>query len=192
MPWAFFHNLTPDDAQAIARYLKTLPASHNEIPPPLHYGVSKHCRQVLARRSAVRPGAASHLRYRQLCVSGRTDRGRIDAGLAWAQGAVLVAAIILFVVAPRPPETRRRWARAIGGTIAGVVILSVGYYLDATPALPILPPEEVSKGASGTIPRPDVSQASPERAALVARGRYIFANASCALCHGNDGAGGLR
>ncbi len=25
MPWAFFHNLTPDDAQAIARYLKTLP-----------------------------------------------------------------------------------------------------------------------------------------------------------------------
>ena len=39
MPWAFFHNLTPDDAQAIARYLKTLPAAHNEIPPPLHYGV---------------------------------------------------------------------------------------------------------------------------------------------------------
>ena len=72
------------------------------------------------------------------------------------------------------------------------MILSVGYYFDATPALPILPPEEVSKGASGTIPRPDVSQASPERAALVARGRYIFANASCALCHGNDGAGGLK
>ena len=39
MPWAFFHNLTPDDAQAMARYLKTLPAAHNEIPPPLHYGV---------------------------------------------------------------------------------------------------------------------------------------------------------
>ena len=29
MPWAFFHNLAPDDAQAIARYLKTLPAAHN-------------------------------------------------------------------------------------------------------------------------------------------------------------------
>ncbi len=47
------------------------------------------------------------------------------------------------------------------------MILSVGYYFDATPALPILPPEEVSKGASGTIPRPDVSHASPERAAVV-------------------------
>ena len=193
MPWAFFHNLTPDDAQAIARYLKTLPAAHNEIPPPLHYGVVE---TIAAKFWLGDPllGRAPRLTYDigSYANPGGLTAGAIEAGLAWAQGAVLVAAIILFVVAPRPPETRRRWARAIGGTIAGVVILSVGYYLDATPALPILPPEEVSKGASGTIPRPDVSQASPERAALVARGRYIFANASCALCHGNDGAGGLK
>ena len=166
---------------------------HNEIPPPLHYGVVE---TIAAKFWLGDPllGQAPRLTYDigSYANPGGLTAGAIEAGLAWAQGAVLVAAIILFVVALRPPGTRRRWARAIGGTIAGVVILSVGYYFDATPALPILPSEEVSKGASGTIPRPDVSQASPERAALVARGRYIFANASCALCHGNDGAGGLK
>ena len=186
MPWAFFHNLTPDDAQAIARYLKTLPAVHNEIPPPLHYGVVE---TIAAKFRLGDPllGQAPRLTYDigSYGNPGAPTAGAIEAGLAWTQVAVLVVAIILFILAPRP-------AAAIGVTLSGVVILTVGYFLDATPALPILPPEEVSKGASGTIPRPDVSRAPPERSALVARGRYIFANASCALCHGNDGAGGLK
>ena len=33
---------------------------------------------------------------------------------------------------------------------------------------------------------------NPERAALAARGRYLFAVASCAMCHGPDGSGGLK
>ena len=121
MPWAFFHNLTPDDAQAIARYLKTLPASHNEIPPPLHYGVVE---TIAAKFWLGDPllGQAPRLTY-DIGSYANPDgltAGAIEAGLAWTQGAVLVAAIILFVVAPRPPRTRRRWARAIGGAIASV------------------------------------------------------------------------
>jgi mono/diheme cytochrome c family protein len=193
MLWAFFHNLTPDDSQAIARYLKTLPAVQNKIPPPLHYGIVE---TIVAKFWLGDPllGQAPRLTYDigSYANQGGPSAGSIEAGLAWAQGAVLVVAITLFVLASRPAGTRRRWMQTIGVTVAGVVILLVGYFFDATPALPILPPEEVSKGASGTIPRPDVSQMLPTRAALVARGRYIFANASCALCHGNDGAGGLK
>ncbi len=173
--------------------MKTLPAVHNEIPPPLHYGIVE---TIVAKFWLGDPllGQAPRLTYDigSYANKGGPTAGAIEAGLAWTQGAALVVAIVLFILAPRPAGARRRRALAIGVTVGGVVILSVGYFLDVTPALPILPPEEVSKGASGTIPRPDVSQAPPERAALVARGRYIFANASCALCHGNDGAGGLK
>ena len=193
MPWPFFHNLTRDDAQAIARYLKTLPAVRNQIPPPLHYGVVE---TIAAKFWLGDPllGQAPRLTYDvgSYANPGGLTAGAIEAGLAWAQGAVLVVAIILFFLASRRAGRRRRCGRAIGATVAGAVILALGYYVDATPALPILPPEQVSKGASGSVPRPDVSRAPPERAALVARGRYIFANASCALCHGNDGAGGLK
>ncbi len=38
MPWVFLHALTPDDALAIARYLKTLPPVKNQVPAPLHCG----------------------------------------------------------------------------------------------------------------------------------------------------------
>src|SRR5262249_48632230 len=34
MPWRAFANLTPADAQAIAAYLKTLPAVSNRVPGP--------------------------------------------------------------------------------------------------------------------------------------------------------------
>src|SRR5215813_2319774 len=39
MPWAFMHGFAPEDAQAVATALKTLPPVRNRIPPPLRYGV---------------------------------------------------------------------------------------------------------------------------------------------------------
>lgn len=165
MPWAFFHNLTPDGAQAIARYLKTLPASHNEIPPPLHYGVVE---TIAAKFWLGDPllGQAPRLTY-DIGSYANPDgltAGAIEAGLAWTQGAVLVAAIILFVVAPRPPRTRRRWARAIGGAIASVVILSVRLLLrrDAGPADP---------AARGDFERGEWDHSAPRCLAGVARAR---------------------
>ena len=92
MPWAFFHNLTPDDAQAIARYLKLLPAAHNEIPPPLHYGVVE---TIAAKFWLGDPllGQAPRLTYDigSYANPGGLTAGAIEAGLAWAQGAVLSA-----------------------------------------------------------------------------------------------------
>ena len=193
MPWIYFHNLTPEDADAIARCLKTLPAVHNEIPPPLHYGFLE---TIAAKFWLGDPllGQAPRLTYAigSYANLGGPNASSIATGLAWAQAVVLVVGLILIALAPRRAGARGAWLRTTGIVVAGFVVLAVGYFLDATPATPILPPEEASKGASGGIPRPDVSQAPAERAVLVERGRYIFANASCALCHGNDGAGGLK
>jgi mono/diheme cytochrome c family protein len=33
---------------------------------------------------------------------------------------------------------------------------------------------------------------TPERAALIKRGQYLFTVASCSFCHGNDGRGGSK
>lgn len=61
------------------------------------------------------------------------------------------------------------------------------------PALAVIPPEQIAAAAAGRIPRPGPARLSdPPRAELVERGRYLFAVASCALCHGTDGAGGAK
>src|SRR3989454_1764817 len=60
-------------------------------------------------------------------------------------------------------------------------------------SLRIIPPEQIAGGIDRTIPQLDPARfASPERAALAARGRYVFSVASCAMCHGSDGSGGLK
>jgi hypothetical protein len=53
MPWRAFANLTKDDAQSIAMYLKTLPPVHNQIPGP--FGVSE--KVTLPRLSLLPAGA---------------------------------------------------------------------------------------------------------------------------------------
>src|SRR5260370_32167148 len=39
MSWLYLHYFTPDDARAVARYLKSQPPIRNEVPPPLRFGV---------------------------------------------------------------------------------------------------------------------------------------------------------
>src|SRR5439155_24845318 len=59
--------------------------------------------------------------------------------------------------------------------------------------LPISPPEPSAGGIDRTIPQLNPARfGSPERAALAARRRYVFSVASCAMCHGSDGSGGLK
>jgi mono/diheme cytochrome c family protein len=46
---------------------------------------------------------------------------------------------------------------------------------------------------TASIQRPaPTASFTPEQAALSARGRYLYTVASCALCHGNEGAGGAK
>jgi mono/diheme cytochrome c family protein len=83
--------------------------------------------------------------------------------------------------------------RAAGLTGGLLVLGLVGAVVYHTPTLRIIPPEQVAGGLTRAIPEPRATALpSPEGAALAARGRYLFTVASCALCHGPDGAGGLK
>jgi mono/diheme cytochrome c family protein len=69
----------------------------------------------------------------------------------------------------------------------------IGAVLYATPTLRVIPPEQIAGPIARGVPQPKAAAlASPEQAALAARGRYLFTGASCALCHGTDGSGGLK
>jgi mono/diheme cytochrome c family protein len=73
------------------------------------------------------------------------------------------------------------------------VVAGVGWALYGLPALRVIPPEQIAHAVAGSIPRPaPTGSDSPEHTALAARGQYLYTVASCALCHGNDGAGGAK
>ncbi len=197
MPWMYLHALADDDARAIAHYLKTLPAVHNEIPHALGYGVVETLwaklrgGDVLIARPPVltyAPGSFAH-------TSGLSP-DRVQDALVAAQWVVLALGIVAFALAA--PRGRRLPQSALGwvGAAAAIVVLPaaalVGWAVYETPALGFLPPERIAQGAAGSIPRPDVSGLPRERAALVQRGRYLFSVASCAYCHTNVGAGGSK
>lgn len=195
MPWPWLHNLSSDDAVAIGRYLKTLPPVHNEIPPPLHYGVVETIAVKLWNPGPLL-GSWPLLTYAVGSYANlpSPNAASIANSLAAAQWIVLVVGLVMFAIVSRRslPRGVRGWLRMAALVVAGVVVFVVGYFLDATPAVPVIPPDRVAEGATGSIPRPDVSNLSPTRASLVQRGRYVFANASCAYCHNNDGSGGLK
>jgi mono/diheme cytochrome c family protein len=199
MPWFFLHHLSDDDAAAIARYLKTLPPVQNRIPAPLRYGVletvaSKLTRSLPAARVTVLTyadgnfGAAGH---------ARGLREWPQTTLIRAQWVVLIAGVFAFVLAgPRPhryPRTARGWSVAVVSVLVVLLVGVLGWALYNVPTLGIIPPERIVSGVTSQIPRPDLSgSATPERKALVERGRYLFTVASCAFCHGQDGAGGQK
>jgi mono/diheme cytochrome c family protein len=195
MPWPWLHNLSSDDAVAIARYLKTLPPIHNDIVLPLHYGVIETIAVKLWKRGPLLSGwpvlTYTVGSYANLPPPGMAS---IASLLATAQWLALFVGLMLFAVACRRSLLRSvgGWMRMTAVFAAGVIVFAVGYFIDATPAVPVLPPDKVAEAVTDSIPRPDVSNLSPTRAGLVQRGRYIFANASCAYCHNNDGSGGLK
>ena len=195
MPWPWLHNLSVEDARAIGRYLKTLPPVHNAIPLPLHYGVVE---TIAAKIWFLSPmiGRAPTLTYDIGSYANMPppDLAAITGWLTTAQWLVVVIGLVLFAVASRRslPRSFGGWARLTGIVVAGLVVFAVGYFVDKTPTVSVLPPDKIADAVSTGIPRPDLTKLGPARAALVARGRYIFANASCAYCHGNDGSGGLK
>ena len=195
MPWPWLHNLSPDDAIAIARYLKTLPPVRNYIPPPLHYGVIETIAVKLWTRGPLL-GGWPNLTYAVGSYGNLPgpSMASIGSGLATAQWFVFIVGLIVFVIGSRRslPRGAGGWMRITAFAAVGLALFAVGYFVDLTPTVPLLPPDRVADGASGSIPRPDVTNLSPTRANLVQRGRYIFANASCAYCHRNDGSGGLK
>ena len=167
MPWPWLHNLSSDDAIAIARYLKTLPPVHNDIPLPLHYGVIESIAAKLWNRDPLL-GRTPVLTYAVGSYANLPPPSiaSIASGLATAQWIVLVVGLILFAIVSRRslPRGAGGWMRMIAIAAVGVIIFAVGYFIDATPTIRVLPPDQIADGATGNIPRPDVSNLSLRRA----------------------------
>jgi mono/diheme cytochrome c family protein len=195
MPWPWLHNMEPADAVAIARYLKTLPPVHNQIPEPARYGVIE---TIVAKIVFLDPilGRAPVLTYDDGSYANQQSLSlpAIARALGMAQWVIVVAGIIIFIIARRSnaAKHRRSWLRSAGLVAGGLILFGIGYFINSTPTVPGFPPDQVAEGASGDIPRPDLSNTTAVKAALIQRGRTLFAIASCAMCHNNDGSGGLK
>ncbi len=194
MPWIFLHAFTEQDALAIGSYLKTLPPVRNRIPPPLHYGfVETIVAKIVAGPPAANPTVLSYADGNFGQTTPGLPRDLVQRFLIGAQWLVLVSGLVLFWLAGAPGQ---RAPRGVRGwlTVAGLVVLGViAATLYATPTLRVIPPEQIAGPVARAIPQPGVTAlTNPEQAALAARGRYLFAVASCAMCHGLDGSGGLK
>ncbi len=195
MSWMYFHRFGDDDAIAIARYLKTLPAVHNAIPDALHYGFVETIFEKLVDDDL--PAApAPRLTY---AVGSYANESGVDAALVetWlvrAQWAALAFGLVGFVFAApagqRLPKGVGGYARATLALAGLAVVIGAGAFLYLTPALSLLPPDKIFAAAAGSIPEPDLGGVAPEKAAMIRRGQYLYTVASCALCHENGGSGG--
>jgi len=194
MPWFYPHYFTPDDARAIARYLKSQPAVRNPIPSPVRYGFVE---TVLGKvRHGLPIAAPIVLTYadgnfaRDPNTSARPEQLLI-LGQQIVLGIAFVSITLLTI------GNRRRKGRSIVlvPAIEIAVALIVGaalWIVYELPALSLIPPENIVQGATSGIPSPSTTGQSVEQRALADRGKYLFTIASCAFCHGTDGSGGFK
>jgi mono/diheme cytochrome c family protein len=168
MPWMFFHGLTEDDALAIASYVKTLPPVCNQLPVPLHYGVVETIVSKLTRPlPAANPIVLTYADGNFGDTTPGMPRDLIQRMLVGGQWLVLIAAAAAFILAG-PPEHRfprrvRGWLLTI---LAGIGLVScglIGVAVYRLPALRIIPPEQIARAVTASIPQPDPATfSSPE------------------------------
>jgi mono/diheme cytochrome c family protein len=197
MPWIYFHNLRSDDALAIAKFLKTLPPVHNQIPAALHYGVVETLFAKITRPLPAVPTTVLTFADGRFGQDGGLPRDWPQRVLESAQWLVLLVGTVAFVFAAPPerrfPKRRRTWLLLVLSLLGLGLCGLVGSALYSLPMLSVIPPEQIAGGLAASIPRPDpAALKTPEQANLADRGRYLFTVASCALCHGADGSGGFK
>jgi cytochrome c oxidase cbb3-type subunit 2 len=194
MPWTWLHRLQPDDARAIARYLKTtLTPVRHPIANPLHYGVIETIVMKVARGlPAANPRTLTF-------ADGEFGRRQVPQDLPQrvliiAQWLILVAGVIAYWRAPTSGSSRKRSWRTRILVWVGVILLSlIGWMIYALPTVRIIPPQQLAAAAAPDPPRPNLARsASVEQRTLAERGRYLYTITSCALCHGSNGAGGAK
>jgi mono/diheme cytochrome c family protein len=195
MPWFTLHFFTPDDARAVARYVKSLPPIRNEIPPPLRYGVVETIASKLRRPlPAANPTVLSYAdgNFARSARRAELPQRLLIAG-QWVALLIGVAGILFVTIRHRAwPHTIGRSLLTAAG-VAGLLLLAVVIWiLYDLPALAQIPPDQIVQGAMAGLNSPDTSVLSPEQRAMVQRGEYLFKVASCAFCHGPNGSGGLK
>jgi len=193
MPWIYLHSLRDADATAIARYLKSLPAVHNQIPAPLRYGVVETLIAKVGRPLPALPSTFLTYADGQFGQASGPARDWPQSWLVAAQWVVLAVGLLAFFLAPRSGPRAKgpvvRTAAALLGIAFVAVLVYVFYQL---PMLSLIAPEQIVAGATAGIPEVSAAATSPEQQTLIQRGRYLFAVAGCALCHTNSGSGGLK
>ncbi len=190
MPWMYLHRLGADDAEAVAAYLETLPPAHNAIPAPLHCGfVETIARKLIGGGLPAAPPPVLTYSEGSYANQPSPSPDRIQDCLVAAQWAAALVALVALI---RLPAAWRGWLFAALGAVVAGLVAAAGWFVAATPAIGFLPPDQVADGATHSIPTPDVSGLPPEQAAMARRGEYLFAVASCAYCHMNDGSGGFK
>ncbi len=196
MPWFILHAFTEQDAIALASYLKTTPPVKHRVPLPITYGVIE---TVIAKLTGPLPGALPVLLsyadgdFARFDTNVKDDRDLPQRILLDAQYIALLLGAIAFLFAGRNAVGRHAKSR-IRRTLEVVAILALILAIWVIDGLPtIVPPDQLSKAVLQGVPVPDPKfLATPEQAALVERGRYLFQVTSCVFCHGNDGRGGNK
>jgi mono/diheme cytochrome c family protein len=195
MPWFYLHYFTPDDARAVARYLKSQPPIRNEIPRPLRYGVAE---TVVSKARRPLPAAnPTVLTYAdQNFARDARAAERPQQLLIAAQWLVLALGIVALVAVTardrRWPRGAKGWTFTILGGVGLVLAATMIWVMYDLPALSFIPPEQIAQGATAGIPAPDPAGLTPEERAMTARGQYLFTVASCAFCHNPNGSGGQK
>src|SRR5262249_54550168 len=186
------HRLTDADARAIATYLKALPPVRNAIPDPLHYGTLETLAVKLTRTlPAVPPKGLTYTEGNFGARVGGLARDVPQRVLVTGRGVGGV--VVAERGGRRARHTVRGWVLTVIVVTGALVAAALTAVIVRLPALAVIPPEQIAAATAGRIPRPNPARLSdPPQAELVERGRYLFAVASCALCHGADGAGGAK
>lgn len=181
MPWPWFSRLTPEDAHAIATYLKALPATRNEVPEPRTPSVPERAGgKILALagaagaiefwggNAAVEPGLVG--------IPASSGRRVLANVIGWGSliGIVLLTAALFVLM-------RIGWPRraALAG---GVLLLGAWLSLALWPPLRFMSPERARQWLLSGTPAVPRWVTGPERA-LAERGEYLVTVAPCGLCH---------
>lgn len=194
MPWIYLHSLRDEDATAIARYLKSLPAVHNHIPAPLRYGVLETIFAKIGRPLPAVQTTSLTFADQQFGQRQGWSREWPQTWLIDAQWIVLLIGVIGYAIAARRERrAKRSRLRSVGGIAALVLLAVLAYLFYELPLLSMIPPDQIVAGAAAGIPEPKAALlTTSEHTALVQRGRYLYTVASCALCHGNSGRGNFK
>jgi mono/diheme cytochrome c family protein len=198
MIWPFFHSLEEKDALAIATYLKSRPPVRNQIPFPLYYGVVETIAVKLI--GPLPEGMPKTLTY------GAGNFGKPSLGrhldlpqrmLIRGQKLVFAVGVVAFIFAgPRErrfPKSKKGWFLTLLALLGIGVLGLAGTFLYHTPTLRIIPPDTIAEGVTVQMPETDPAKIkSPEQAAMVERGRYLFKIVSCNMCHGQNASGGQK
>lgn len=193
MPWMVYGLLTPDDAMAIASYLKSLPPIRNQVPEPLFYGsLETVARKLFYPWPALAPPRLEYTAGNFGRASGEGSSYSAQSWMLWGQRTLALLALVSWLF------SRRRTPHSAGrhggvSTSLGLLLVTAAVavgFVDRYPALGPMPAAPIINAFARDIP--GIGSDPTGSDAIANRGRYLFATSSCAFCHGGDGSGGNK